>query len=95
MQVDGLYYLQQMQAFHDAFSRYGVNLDIISQDADLGEYSIVIAPTMYVRSKRAVEQLHLFAQNRGIVLLTTRSGVKDEHNNCIMKPLSGDYTDSK
>lgn len=93
LQTAGAYYLEQMQAFHNAFIRYGVNVDIIGQEADLGNYRIVIAPAMYVRSKKTVEQLHAFAQNGGIVLLTARSGVKDENNNCIMQPLPAGYSD--
>lgn len=93
MQAEGAYYLEQMQAFHSAFTHYGVNVDIIDQEADLGKYRIVVAPAMYVRSQKASDQLHTFAQNGGIVLLTARSGVKDEHNNCIMQPLPAGYSD--
>lgn len=93
LQTDGFYYLEQMQAFHSAFTRYGVNVDIVDQETDLSGYRIVIAPTMYVRSRKTVENLHAFAQNGGIVLLTARSGVKDENNNCIMQPLPCDYAD--
>lgn len=93
LQTAGAYYLEQMQAFHNAFTRYGVNVDIIGQEADLGNYRIVIAPAMYVRSRKTVDQLHAFAQNGGIVLLTARSGVKDENNNCIMQPLPAGYSD--
>lgn len=93
LQAEGAYYLEQMQAFHSAFTHYGVNVDIIDQEADLGKYRIVVAPAMYVRSQKASDQLHTFAQNGGIVLLTARSGVKDEHNNCIMQPLPAGYSD--
>ena len=93
LQTAGFYYMEQLQAYHDAFSHYGVNVDIISQEADLEGYDIVVAPAMYVRSQKAVRQLHDFASRGGIVLLTTRSGVKDEHNNCIMRPLPTDYAD--
>ena len=93
LQTDGIYYYEQMQAFHNAFSQYGVNVDIIDQEADLCGYDIVIAPTMYVRNAKTVEQLHAFAQNGGTVLITARSGVKDENNNCIMQPLPTDYAD--
>ena len=93
LQTAGFYYMEQLQAFHDAFSHYGVNVDIISQEADLEGYDIVVAPAMYVRSQKAVRQLHDFASSGGIVLLTTRSGVKDEHNNCIMSPLPAGYVD--
>lgn len=93
LQAEGFYYFEPLQAFHSAFTSFGVNVDIISQEEELGEYRIVIAPMMYIRSQKAVEQLHRFAEEGGIVLLTTRSGVKDENNNCIMRPLPSDYMD--
>lgn len=93
LQTEGIYYFELMKAFHNAFSHYGVNVDIVSQEDALEGYRIVVAPMMYVRSQKTVEQLHRFAREGGFVLLTTRSGVKDENNNCIMQPLPTDYMD--
>lgn len=93
LQPPGFYYFEQMQAFHGAFSHYGANVDIIGQDEALDGYRIVVAPALYVRSKAVEEKLHRFAENGGIVVLTARSGVKDENNNCILAPLPAGYTD--
>ena len=90
-QTEGMYYWEQLQLFHDAFCRYGVNTDIIEQTAPLDNYRIVVAPTMYVTDPVCAEHLYEFAKAGGIVILTNRSGVKDEHNNCIMAQLPTVY----
>lgn len=86
-QTDGMYYLEQMKLFHDAFTGCGVNVDIIGAHEKLGAYKIVVAPQMYIQDERTVKHLYEFAANGGTVILTNRSGVKDEKNKCIMNPL--------
>lgn len=92
-QAEGMYYTEQLSAWHEAFTRLGVNVDVIDENADLTGYQVVIAPNLYVRSSQAVEHLHRFAEKGGTVLLTCRSGVKDEYNACVMTSLPGDYAD--
>lgn len=93
LQGEGMDYMEQLKAWHQALTALGVNVDVVSEEADLTGYRVVVAPNMYVRSPRAVASLHSFAREGGVVLLTCRSGVKDEHNACVMAPLPGDYSD--
>ena len=92
-QTQGYYYLEQLQRLHAAFTRMGLNVDIIGQHESLEGYSIVCAPEMYVTSHAVSDRLHTFSANGGIVIMTTRSGVKDANNNCIMAPLPTVYRD--
>ncbi len=92
-QTHGYYYLEQLQRLHGAFTRLGLNVDIIGQHEDLSGYRIVCAPEMYVRDAGAVQRLHDFAAQGGTVILTTRSGVKNENNNAIMAPLPTVFRD--
>ena len=92
-QTHGYYYLEQLQRLHAAFTRLGLNVDIIGQHEELTGYRIVCAPEMYVRSEGAVARLHDFAAQGGTVILTARSGVKDENNNAVMAPLPADFRD--
>lgn len=91
LQTPGAYYLEQAMLYHEAFMRWGVNVDIVNESSELNGYNIVIAPALYVRNPRAVENIHRFAKDGGSVLITCRSGVKDEANNCIMEQLPADY----
>lgn len=90
-QTGGMYYMEQPMQFHAAFTKYGVNVDVISQKADLSGYKIVVAPEMYMTDERVVKNLYDFAEKGGIVILTNRSGVKDEYNKCIMEQLPTVY----
>ena len=92
-QTSGYYYFEQMQRLHAAFGNCGLNVDIISQHNVLDGYRIVIAPEMYVTDEAVSQRLHDYARRGGIVILTTRSGVKDVHNNAVMAPLPGVYAD--
>lgn len=92
-QTEGMHYFEQLKLFHDAFSRYGVNIDIINHTDSLDSYRIVVAPTMYVTDDETAVHLHQFVENGGTLILTNRSGVKDQHNNCIMAPLPTVYRD--
>ena len=68
-------------------------MDIIGQHEKLDGYKVVVAPEMYVKNDDVVERLHAFAAQGGTVVMTTRSGVKDEHNNAIMAQLPTVYRD--
>ena len=92
-QTNGYYYLEQLQRLHGAFTSLGMNVDIIDQHESIEGYRIVCAPEMYVTDKAVVKRLHDFAAQGGTVILTTRSGVKDEHNNAIMAQLPTVYRD--
>lgn len=90
-QAEGFYYLEQLQALHAAFTGYGLNVDVINEEASLEGYEIVAAPALCVRNRKTARQLHKFAEKGGMVILTARSGVKDENNNCIMEALPAGY----
>lgn len=86
-QTEDFRYVDQLRRFHAAFSRFGANIDVVPPTADLSGYKIVVAPSMFVNRRSATENLYRFVINGGTLVLTCRSGVKDEHNNCIMDDL--------
>ena len=92
-QTDGFHYYNQIKNFHDGVTSLGKDCDIISENSDYSKYKIIIAPTLFITHKSTCEHLHKFAENGGIVILTNRSGVKDEANNCIMAQLPTVYSD--
>ncbi len=92
-QTDGFHYLQQLKLWHDGCISNGVNTDIISSSHPLDGYDVVIAPALFVNKSSIVKKLHDFAEKGGTVVLTARSGVKDEYNGCIMDSLPTVYRD--
>ena len=92
-QTRGMYYMEQLQRFHQAFINHGKNVDIIDHHASFASYRILVVPQMYITDPDTVARLHRFAAEGGIVILTNRSGVKDENNKCIMEQLPTVYRD--
>lgn len=90
-QTNGMYYMEQHFLLHSAFAKYGLNIDVISRLEDISRYKIVIAPQMYLTDEAVTKRLYEFTENGGTVVLTNRSGVKDEHNKCIMEQLPTVY----
>lgn len=86
-QVEGMHYFTQLKAYHDAFTAWGVGVDIINWTQELSEYDIVVAPTMFITKESITMHLTGFVEQGGHLLLTNRSGVKDENNRCIMQSL--------
>lgn len=91
-QVDGMHYFTQLKAYHDAFTANGIGVDIVDWLSNLSEYKIVVAPTLYITNSVIEESLEQFVANGGTLILTNRSGVKDEYNRCIMEPLPTVFT---
>lgn len=58
----------------------GFTVDIVSADAPLDGYRLVLAPDLNVISKDLAAHLLAYVQQGGHLLLGPRSGMKDEHN---------------
>ena len=91
--VEGFQYDQQLQDFYDAFRRAGVNVDVAFPASDLSAYHIVVAPALYVTDQGQVDKLTAYVKNGGTLILTFRSGVKDEHNVVTDRTLPGPFAD--
>lgn len=88
-QVDGMYYLQQLQLFHKALLALGVGADIINWSENLEGYKIVIAPTLFISNETVTRNLYAFVESGRTLILTNRTGVKDVNNICVMEQLPG------
>lgn len=86
-QSENFSYIHQLKAFYYAFTRFGVNVDVVPPDSDLTKYKIVVAPSLFINRKKANENIYRYVINGGTLILTNRSGVKDENNNCLMDSL--------
>lgn len=90
-QTEDFDYMEQLKAFHSAFMSFGANVDVVPSSAELSRYKIVVAPSMFVYSKKTAENIYRYVINGGTVVMTVRSGVKDAHNNCIPDTLPTAY----
>lgn len=77
-----LRYKEQVQKYYAAFYRRNVPVDFLSDQSDLSRYKLLIAPLQYLMTPALADRYKTYVQNGGVLVLTMRSGVKDEHNIC-------------
>jgi len=57
-----------------------VNMDIISADEPLEGYKLIVAPALLILNEKRVAHLKEFVRSGGHLVLTLRTGMKDEFN---------------
>jgi len=85
----GFNYDLQLQAYYNAFRRRGVNVDVVFPQDSFAKYKVLIAPSLFVLDAALVRKLTEFVTNGGVLVLSYRSGVKDEHNVFTTETLPG------
>ena len=73
-----LKYVEQCQQFFAALHDRTIVADVVSPDADLSQYKVVIAPVLYMVKAGIAEKLEAFVQNGGRFVTTFFSGIADE-----------------
>jgi beta-galactosidase len=86
---DNFGYSQFFGSYYAALHRRNVGVDIVSPKADLSHYRLVLAPALYLVSPDAADNLRRYVESGGTLLITARSGVKDEVNAVVNMPLPG------
>ncbi|NRO95143.1 beta-galactosidase [Paraburkholderia sp. NMBU_R16] len=99
-QADGFDYLGNIKRLHSALLRMGVGTDVVNWREDFQGYKFVIAPMLYLIDEEITGKLKQYVENGGVLVLTTRSGVKNLNNVCLpdrlpnlLTELAGAYVD--
>jgi len=82
-------YERQLHAYYDAFRRRGANVDVVFPQESFANYKVLVAPSLFVLDPDLVRKLTEFVSSGGVLVLSYRSGVKDEHNVFTTKTLPG------
>jgi beta-galactosidase len=82
-------YTDHFHTLYRAFFERGVAVDIVAPTADLSVYRLVVAPALHILSAATAKRLEDFVHAGGVLLVTPRSGVKDEFNAAVDLPLPG------
>jgi len=82
-------YPAHLHQVYDAFYRQHIPVDVIAPGTDLSAYKLVVAPALHVLTDSTAREMESFVKNGGVLLLTQRSGVKDEANAVVDRPLPG------
>ena len=78
--------------FNDVYSALysnNVAVDIVAPGADLSGYKLVIVPAIYVLDEVVAASIAVYVKDGGTLVVTPRSGVKDECNNVVNMKLPG------
>lgn len=73
-------YNRQLRLFYAAFRRTGTSVDVLFPPSGLSGYKVIVAPSLFVVDSGLTQKLTDFVRSGGTLILTYRSGVKDEHN---------------
>ena len=82
-------YPRHLFVYYRALRRLGINVDVVSPDADLSGYRLVLAPTWHVLTPEHAGRLRRFAEAGGTVWLGVRTGFKTNTNRVTDQPLPG------
>ncbi|MBN1509684.1 MAG: beta-galactosidase [Sedimentisphaerales bacterium] len=78
-----------IRRYYNAIMRAGVNVDIVSRQADLSPYKLVLAPDLSILPDETARKLDAYVKDGGVLLADCRTGVKDEFNLCHDRTLPG------
>jgi beta-galactosidase len=73
-------YVAHFQNYYRALAKRNIAADILSADAVLNGFKLVIAPALLMLNDRRVSTFKSFVENGGHLVLTVRSGMKDDFN---------------
>lgn len=89
----GFSYGEHFASYHRALIEQNIPVNIVSPLDDLSSYKLVIAPALHVMNEAIADQLRQFVANGGVLVVTTRSGVKEDSNAVVDRPLPGLLTE--
>jgi beta-galactosidase len=88
-----LSYLELVRDHHAALWRRGVTADLAHPTADLERYRLVLAPSLYLVSDAAADNLRGFVQAGGSLLVQFFSGIVDQHDQVRLGGYPGAFRD--
>ncbi|MFO7689558.1 MAG: beta-galactosidase [Cryobacterium sp.] len=86
-------YLDQVHAVYTALHQLGHTVDVVSPDADLSGYRLVIAPNLYMVSDRQAANLIDYVAAGGHAVVTFFSGIVDDDDRVRLGGYPGAFRD--
>lgn len=78
-----LNYISQIEKYYSAFYKSNIPVDFISDQSDFSKYKLLIAPLQYLMNPMLEKKYKEYVQKGGHLILTMRTGVKNENNICM------------
>lgn len=73
-------YVAHFDNYYRALARRNISTDVLSADAALDGYQLVIAPALLMLNEGRAARLKAFVEQGGHLVLTIRTGMKDDYN---------------
>jgi beta-galactosidase len=73
-------YVEHLEHWYRPLATRNMAVDIVPPDANLDQYKMVIAPALSVLSDKVVASLQDLVRHSGHLVLTLRTGIRDEYN---------------
>lgn len=76
-------YIDQITKYYNSFYEKNIPVNFINQSEDFSKYRLLVAPLLYLMDEELERKLGRYVENGGHLILTMRTGVKDETNICM------------
>jgi beta-galactosidase len=86
-------YLTTCLEHYGALARQGVAVDVLSANADLSRYKLVVAPQLWMLAPGVAERIARFVEQGGTFVATYYTGYCDQNNRCFTGGFPGDGLD--
>lgn len=86
-------YLKTCAKYYRPFHERNIPVDILSTEAELEGYKIILIPMLYMMKEGVAEKLTRFTRNGGILIATVMSGLVDENDRCVFGEYPGKLRD--
>jgi beta-galactosidase len=81
--LTGFNYVEHLEHWYRPFAVRNVAVDILPPDANLDQYKMVVAPALSVLNDKIVSNLKELVRRSGHLVLTLRTGMRDEHGSLL------------
>ena len=75
-------YIQHLMTYYKALHRQNIPVDFVGEHQDWSKYKVLIAPLQFLMTEEHLDKLRAFVEGGGRLVVTWRSGIKDESNLC-------------
>jgi beta-galactosidase len=88
--MDDKKYWQTCYEYHRVFWERGIDCDVVSPQADLSGYQLVVAPMLYLTGRETIDNLKNYVNQGGTLYATYMLGTVDDRDLCWLGGIPGD-----
>lgn len=86
-------YLKTVSLYYETFFRRNIAVDFLSYESEVKDYTLIVAPMLYMTKEGVAERLQEYVQGGGTLVTTVMSGLVDENDRCVFGAYPGKLKD--